>query len=119
MEKKNLNISDVNGAKKNISDLQVFGDGDTWLLLCKASSQSQGWMKSTKVLPVAGVGCFVQVTTQQTSPDGSYAVAESVTFAPGVKLIGDGEERKLVPIGINIPTDENGNWTCPLTNKEH
>ncbi|MEW4152157.1 hypothetical protein Q0N88_18690, partial [Bacillus thuringiensis] len=50
MKEKDLNISEVRGAKKNISDLQVYGDGDTFALLCKASSQEQGWMKSTKNL---------------------------------------------------------------------
>ncbi|AKR35370.1 hypothetical protein P4K49_16230 [Bacillus cereus] len=45
MKEKDLNISEVRGAKKNISDLQVYGDGDTFALLCKASSQEQGWMK--------------------------------------------------------------------------
>ena len=91
-----MDISDIKGAKANINDLKVFGDGDTWRLLCKASSEAQGWMKSTKVLEVPGVGCFVQVTTQQSNPDGSYAVAEAVTFAYGTKLIGGGEDRKLV-----------------------
>ena len=31
-------------------------------------------------------GCVVQVTTQQTNPDGSYAVAEALTFIPGVTI---------------------------------
>lgn len=64
MTEKDLGITEVRGAKANISDLQVYGDGDTFALLCKASSQSQGWMKSTKVANVDG-GCIVQVTTQQ------------------------------------------------------
>lgn len=45
---------DCRAAKSNISDLQVYGDGDTFALLCKASSQEQGWMKSTKVANVPG-----------------------------------------------------------------
>ncbi|WP_436669234.1 hypothetical protein [Bacillus cereus] len=35
MKEKDLNISEVRGAKKNISDLQVYGDGDTFALLAK------------------------------------------------------------------------------------
>jgi len=31
-------------------------------------------------------GCVVQVTTQQRNPDGSYAVAEALTFVPGVHI---------------------------------
>ena len=64
MKEKDLNISEVRGAKKNISDLQVYGDVDMFALLCKASSQEQGWMKSTKVCNVKG-GCVMQVTTQR------------------------------------------------------
>lgn len=97
MTEKDLNISEVRGAKKNISDLQVYGDGDTFALLCKASSQEQGWMKSTKVCNVDG-GCVMQVTTQQKNPDGSYAVAEALTYVPGVHIDKESNPRRMVPI---------------------
>jgi len=96
MKEKDLNITEVRGAKANISDLQVYGDGDTFALLCKASSQEQGWMKSTKVANVPG-GCIVQITTQQKNPDGSYAVAEALTYVPSVMLDKEANPRKLVP----------------------
>lgn len=98
---KTLDISEVKGAKANISDLKVYGDGDTFALLCKASSQEQGWMKSTKVCNVPG-GCVLQVTTQQKNPDGSYAVAEALTYIPGVILDKESTPRKLVPIREGI-----------------
>lgn len=79
---KTLGNIDVNGAKENVKDIVVFGDGDTFALLCKASSQSEGWMKSTKAMQVSN-GAVVQVTTQQRNPDGSYAIAEALTFIPG------------------------------------
>jgi len=67
-------------------------------LLCKASSQVEGWMKSTKAMQVP-CGCIIQVTTQQRNPDGSWAVAEALTFAPGVKIADDiNGGRKLVSI---------------------
>lgn len=94
---KTLDISKVKEAKANISDLKVYGDGDTFALLCKASSQEQGWMKSTKVANVPE-GCIVQVTTQQRNPDGSYAVAEALTYVPGVHMDTTCEPRKLVKI---------------------
>ncbi|NRQ69709.1 hypothetical protein HQK17_16190 [Bacillus cereus] len=97
MKEKDLNISEVRGAKKNISDLQVYGDVDMFALLCKASSQEQGWMKSTKVCNVKD-GCVMQVTTQQKNPDGSYAVAEALTYVPGVHIDTESEPRKMVPI---------------------
>lgn len=80
---KTLDITDCKGAQGNISDLKVFGNPDTFRLLCKASSEIEGWMKSTKVCEIP-TGCLVQVTTQQRNPDGSYAVAEALTFVPGV-----------------------------------
>lgn len=98
MKEKDLGITEIHGAKANISDLQVYGDGDTFALLCKASSQEQGWMKSTKVCNVVG-GCIVQVSTQQKNPDGSYAVAEALTFVPKVNINIDDNPRRLVFIG--------------------
>lgn len=94
---KDLGITEIRGAKANIPDISVYGDGDTFALLCKASSKSQGWMKSTKVCNVPG-GCIVQVTTQQKNPDGSYAVAEALTFVPGVHIDTASEPRQLVGI---------------------
>ena len=94
---KDLGITEVRGAKANIPDLQVYGDGDTFALLCKASSEAQGWMKSTKVCNVPG-GCIVQATTQQRNPDGSYAVAEALTFVPRVWLDRTSVPRRLMRI---------------------
>ena len=88
MTDKDLGISDIKGAKANIPDIVVVGNGDAFKLLCKASSQEQGWMKSTKVCNVYG-GCIVQVTTQQRNPDGSYAIAEAVCFVPVNQLLMD------------------------------
>lgn len=100
---KDLGITEVRGAKANISDLVVYGDGDTFALLCKASSKEQGWMKSTKVCNVDN-GCIVQVTTQQKNPDGSYALAEALTYVPHMKIDLEAEPRKLV-----------GSWEPPKT----
>jgi hypothetical protein len=82
-----LDIDCIKGAKENIHDLKVFGDGDTFKLLCKASSVEGGWMKSTKVANVNGGGCFLQVTTHQKNSDGTNSIAEAVTFAPGVMMV--------------------------------
>lgn len=97
---KSLDITDVKGAKANISDIKVFGDGDTFKLICKASSEEQGWMKSTKAMEVEGVGCVIQVTTQQRNFDGSYSLAEALSFVPNTKIEEDSETgiRKIVQI---------------------
>jgi len=94
---KTLHNSDTDGARKNISDLVTFGDNDCFKLIAKASSKNEGWMKSTKALQIDGVGCVVQVTTQQ-----GDNIAEAVTFVNGVRIVTiDGDEkngRKLVAI---------------------
>ena len=95
---KTLHNSDVSGARKNVKDIEVVGNGDTFQLLCKASSQAEGWMKSTKAMQVTG-GCVVQVTTQQRNEDGTYAVAEALTYVPGVQITSDENGgRKLVSL---------------------
>lgn len=71
--------------KNQVEDTEIYG-GVEWILLHRASSESQGWMKSTKALPVVEIGCLVQVTTQQKNPDGSYSLAEAVTFVPDVEI---------------------------------
>lgn len=60
------------------------GNPDQWVCIAKAWNKSEGWMKSTKVLEVPGVGCFLQVTTKEKD-----AVAEAVCWAPGVMLTVD------------------------------
>lgn len=95
---KDLTITDTKDLKKKVSDVVVTGDGDTFALLCKASSEEQGWMKSTKVCNVVN-GCLVQVSTQQKNPDGSYAVAEALTYLPSMNIDLSSKPRKLIPLG--------------------
>lgn len=90
--KKSLGNTDTNAAKKNVKDIKFWGDGDTFKLISKASSVKEDWMKSTKAMYIAGVGCVVQVTTQQ-----GDNVAEAVVFVPGIKI-----EEKLNTKGIAI-----------------
>jgi len=84
----------ANGTKKNVKDVKFWGNGDLFELISKASSESEGWMKSTKAMEIPGVGVVVQVTTQQ-----GDNVAEALTFVPGAKI-----DREL-------ETDENGKKT--------
>lgn len=85
---KTLHNSTVSGARVNVKDIKVVGDGDLFRLLCKASSEAEGWMKSTKAMETPA-GCVVQVTTQQLNLDGTYSVAEDLTFVPGVRIVDD------------------------------
>ena len=97
IKSRTLQNSTVDGAKKNISDLVVYGDGDTFKLIAKASSKNEGWMKSTKALEIVGLGCLVQVTTLENGQP-----AEALVFVPDCKieLIGGDKSngRKLVKI---------------------
>jgi acetyl/propionyl-CoA carboxylase alpha subunit len=98
---KTLVNTDANGASKNVKDIVFWGNGDTFKLISKASSVAEGWMKSTKAMEIEGVGCVVQITTQQ-----GDNVSEAVTFVPGVKIeeqitaeqVGTVTSRKLVKI---------------------
>jgi hypothetical protein len=98
-EGKSLENTDSAVAAQNVKDIVFWGDGDLFKLLGKASSQSEGWMKSTKAMEIPDVGCVVQVTTQQNDQ-----VAEAVTFVPMVRIHetknGNNEitKRSLVPI---------------------
>lgn len=102
-EPKTLGNSDASGTSVNVPDVVFVGNGDTFQLICKASSQSEGWMKSTKAMQIDGIGCVVQVTTQQRNPDGTYVCAEAITFVPGVKVIQAKAGRQLVAINSEAP----------------
>ena len=55
--------------------------------------KKENWMKSTKAMEIEGVGCVVQVTTQQNNH-----VAEAVCFVPNAVIVDDEEHppgRKL------------------------
>jgi hypothetical protein len=71
----------------------VFGDGDLFKLISKASSKNEGWMKSTKAMQIDDVGCVIQVTTQQADN-----VSEALTFVPATKIVGDAPNRRIVKL---------------------
>lgn len=77
---KTLRNTPDNGTTKNVKDVRFFGNPDAWRLICKASSESEGWMKSTKAMELPN-GCLIQVTTQQ-----GDNVAEAVTFVPDIRI---------------------------------
>lgn len=98
-EPKSLGNVGPSSAKQNVPDIVVFGDPGVWRCLCKASSKAESWMKSTKVMSLDGLGCLVQVTTQQINPDGSSSLAEALCFVPGACLLtkADGDVTVIVP----------------------
>jgi len=84
---KTLDNASVEQVKANVPDVKIVGNGDLFRVLCKASSKNEGWMKSTKVMVIPGVGAVLNISTQQRNPDGSYAVAEAAVFVPGVEAL--------------------------------
>jgi len=68
-------------AKDNVKDIVFWGNGDTFKLICKASSVNEGWMKSTKAMEIKGLGCAIQVTTQQ-----GEQVSEALIFIADCKI---------------------------------
>jgi hypothetical protein len=88
---KTLKNNDSSGTTVNVRDVKFFGNGDTFKLISKAYSEEEGWMKSTKAMEIAGVGCVIQVTTQQHDE-----VAEALTFVPGVKIEEIRDENNVV-----------------------
>ena len=96
---KTLHNTNVTEAKKNVKDIDVFGNGNMFQLLYKASSNRERWVNSTKAMEIPKVGCVVQVTTQQ-----GDNVSESVCFVPGVEIVTNVRDnmvvgRRLVKIG--------------------
>ena len=101
---KSLHNTCANGAKKNVKDIVFWGDGDMFKLISKASSENEGWMKSTKAMQ-CGNAVVVQVTTQQRNPDGSYSIAEALTTVYSSKIEEEFKDdivisRKIVGTGI-------------------
>jgi hypothetical protein len=92
---KSLHNTDTNSAKKNVNDIVFWGDGDTFKLISKASSESEGWMKSTKGMQ-AGRSVVIQVTTQQRNLDGTYSVAEALTTIDNAKIVDFIENGKVI-----------------------
>jgi hypothetical protein len=88
----NVNIKHV---KKQVSDVKVFGNGDLFRLLSKASSQKEKWMKSTKAMEIENRGVVLQVTTQQ-----GEQVAEALAFIPGAK-VGEDDNGNLLLVPIS------------------
>ena len=84
---KSLGVTDPQSARTKILDIAVWGDPNAWVVLAKASSEQQGWMKSTKALPIDKLGVLVQVSTQQKNEDGTYSLAEALQYIPGAKVV--------------------------------
>ncbi len=85
MSDRSLSNHDMTTATASTADIVTAGDPGAWVVVCKASSKAQGWMKSTKRLKVPG-GWLYQVTTEHRAGGvaSGYvtACAEALAFVP-------------------------------------
>ena len=79
------------GASVQISDLKVEGISDPFKLISKASSDAQGWFKSTKAMEIPDLGVLVQVSTL----DGGIP-AEALAFVPSARLVTVDSKTKII-----------------------
>lgn len=62
--------------------VETFGDEESFVLLCEASSKKENWIKTTRIMTIVGVGVVLSVTTRQ-----GENISEALQFIPGVKLL--------------------------------
>ena len=95
---KTLSNTTESQAQNQVKDIKFWGLPDMWKLISKAHSEEEGWMKSTKAMEIAGVGCLVQVSTQQLSLNGGDSIAEAITFVTrtGIEEIWDENHEKVI-----------------------
>ena len=87
---KTLNVTSSEDLKQKVSDVEIFGNGDLFKLVAKASSKAQKWMKSTKCLNLP-TGALIQVSTQNCEN-----VAEALQFIPNVNYNFNKSEFELI-----------------------
>lgn len=81
-EPKDLDNENMDQLKSKCDDVKIYGDPGKWELICKASSQKQGWMKSTKRMAVEG-GHIYQTTSEYVNSYGQViACSDSLVFVP-------------------------------------
>ena len=114
MEPRTLNNTNFEDAKRMVSDLEKFGDGDAWLLICKARSKKQAWMKSTKAMAILGLGVIVQVTTRERD-----SIAEALQFIPGASIYEWHDAgNKVTSRSIKADLSSPGRVVSPFCNEE-
>lgn len=118
---KTIRNSEVSGARKNVKDIKIVGNGDAFQLLFKASSEKEGWMKSTKAMACGDGQIVIQVTTQQRNIDGTYSVAEALTVVRNSMIVpGKNNGRKIVVRNsMIVPDKNNGRKTVAIGHKEN
>lgn len=85
---KSLSVSSPEELKAASPDVKLVGDPNAWICISKASSERQGWMHSTKVACVRGLGLLVQTSTELRHSQGNPATSQGLAFIPGAYLDG-------------------------------
>ena len=92
MSVKPVDVTSTDDARKKVSDIEVVGNPDVWQLICKTSSKSQSWMRSTKAMDIPGLGVVLQCSTQSLG----YNPAEAMCFIPGARIVMTKSGEKLI-----------------------
>lgn len=79
--------------QKSVDEVKIYGNPDNLKLLFKVDTGTM--KKSTKAMEIDG-GCLIQVSTKLKNTDGSWSVAEALTFAPNAKIIEKSEEMYIL-----------------------
>lgn len=82
---------------------QFVGNKNAFRPLCKSFNEYEGWTKTVDVMEIPYSGCLIQVTTRQKNSDGSYSVAEALTFVPSVHIVED--ENDVISLEANNPAE--------------
>ena len=96
MSTRPVNVVSAEDAKAKVNDVVIVGNGNLFQLLCKASSESQGWMKSSKAMEIPGLGCVVQSTTREKGE----RPAEAMVFVPDCRIEPDVNGGRKIVFGV-------------------
>ena len=102
MQQRTLDNTSPETARANVPDLIIHGDPDTWVYIAKASSKSQGFMASTKVMNLPD-GALVesfrreQAEVIERSDSPSVAVSVALAFVPFLNVHKKGDRYEWRP----------------------
>lgn len=67
--------------------METTGNENLYKVLYEKCLPKHDYSTTTKVIPVENCGVIVQVSTMQKNPDGSYSLAEALTYVPNACIV--------------------------------
>lgn len=81
-EMRNVGNKNTKETKTTTPDLEVFGNPDIFRLIAKASSETEGWMRSTKAMHIPHIGVVLHVSQLDNGQ-----ISDALEFIPGAGLV--------------------------------